>query len=445
LPTTDPRNSTSNGFFRFSEAGFQREIAVLIVALLAFALKLIIAFHTLGTNDVVIFYGFARQLTDHGLEWVYLHSIWFNHPPLSAYFLEGIYHLDHQPFFRENGFLFPFLLRAPGIISDLIAVLLLIRIQRTVPQFRMPLWALLAFAISPISLMVSGFHGNTDSVMVMFLLCAAYMCLRDRPMLSGLFFALSCQIKIVPLLFLPAFFFFWSTQRKMCRFVIPVALVSLSLWSQPLLHFPIVFLKNVFSYGGFYGLWGITYCLRMTGLPQLSKVGFYDLPAAETTIAVLLKIIIIMTTLVMAWRCRRLGPGGLIRTLACTWIVFFVFSPAICGQYLVWLAPFILLLSPVLYAHLLLSGTVFLFFFYNVMAHGFPWYYARSTTELFKLWDPWALWPWLTLVFAIPLLWNHARQQYTGIRFLSLEPVVVLSNNTACSIDGSQVPGESVD
>ena len=57
--------------------------------------------------------------------------------------------------------------------------------------------------------MVSGFHGNTDPVMVMFLVLAAHMCLKERPILAGLFLALSCQIKIVPLLFVPIFFFFW--------------------------------------------------------------------------------------------------------------------------------------------------------------------------------------------------------------------------------------------
>src|SRR5207244_8376913 len=74
---------------------------------------------------------------------------------------------------------------------------------------RIPTWALALFALSPVSLMVSGFHGNTDPVMVMLLVCAVWMCLRNRPVLAGLFFALSCQIKIVPLLFLPAFVFFW--------------------------------------------------------------------------------------------------------------------------------------------------------------------------------------------------------------------------------------------
>jgi len=44
--------------------------------------------------------------------------------------------------------------------------------------------------------MISGFHGNTDSVMTMFLTLAAYFCWRERPWWCGLCFALSCQIKV---------------------------------------------------------------------------------------------------------------------------------------------------------------------------------------------------------------------------------------------------------
>src|SRR5207253_4068590 len=60
--------------------------------------------------------------SENGLEWTYRHSISFNHPPLTAYYLRAIYQLAHQTFFRENGLTFPFLLRLPGIIADLITV-----------------------------------------------------------------------------------------------------------------------------------------------------------------------------------------------------------------------------------------------------------------------------------------------------------------------------------
>ena len=107
---------------------------------------------------------------------------------------------------------FPVLLRLPGIFADFVVLLVMIRNSKELSTQQFPNWALALFAVSPVSLMVSGFHGNTDPVMVMFLVLAAYMCLRNKPVLSGLFLALSCQIKIVPLLLVPVFFFFGMSE-----------------------------------------------------------------------------------------------------------------------------------------------------------------------------------------------------------------------------------------
>jgi Gpi18-like mannosyltransferase len=151
----------------------------------------------------------------------------------------------------------------PGIIADFLVVLVLLRITGT--DLCVPAWALALFALSPVSLMVSGFHGNTDSVMVLFFVCAVWMCLQTRPLLAGLFFALGCQIKILPLLFLPAFVFFWLSQGKIREFLIPAMTTMALLWLEPLLTFPTLFAKNVLAYGSYWGMWGITYCLSANG------------------------------------------------------------------------------------------------------------------------------------------------------------------------------------
>src|SRR5213079_1082776 len=106
-----------------------------------------------------------------------------------------------QGWCQDLGIHFPFLLRLPGIIADFLVVLILLHWTKT--SVRIPTWTLALFALSPVSFMVSGFHGNTDPVMVLFLICAVWMCLRNQSAWAGLFFALSCQIKIVPLLLLP--------------------------------------------------------------------------------------------------------------------------------------------------------------------------------------------------------------------------------------------------
>jgi hypothetical protein len=76
---------------------------VIAAALVAVALKLHIALDTEGTNDVVFFYQFANDLTQHGLEWTYRHQSKFNHPPPVSYFLRGIYSLGAIRALQENG------------------------------------------------------------------------------------------------------------------------------------------------------------------------------------------------------------------------------------------------------------------------------------------------------------------------------------------------------
>src|SRR4030095_15889556 len=86
-----------------------RTTCILVLALVAFTLKLTIAYNTIGTNDAVFFYGFAKVLSQHSLEWTYQHSRYFNHPPLTAYYLRGIYFVTEQRWCQDLGVHFPFL------------------------------------------------------------------------------------------------------------------------------------------------------------------------------------------------------------------------------------------------------------------------------------------------------------------------------------------------
>jgi uncharacterized membrane protein len=394
----------------------QQNVLIIAAALVSFALKLAIAFNTFGTNDVAAFYMFAGSLHEHGLEWTYRNGVIFfsnfpvfNHPPVTAYYLELIGHLTKNPLLRDNGLTFPFLLRLPGIVADFISVLVLIGIRNTTPIRQVPTWAMLLFALSPISIMVSGFHGNTDPIMVMFLIISAYLCLRERPVLCGIFFALSCQIKIIPLLLLPIPYFFWLKRGTASRFIVPFAMLNIALWIQPVTQFPALFLRNVFSYNGFWGSWGISYWLKLTLWSQFGG-GFFNLPMGAAAVSWTLKIGIVCTVILMAWRRRNLYGREVLDSFAYAWIFFFVFAPSIGSQYLVWLAPFILLLSPKFYGWLTLSSTLALFFLYNNLTGGLPWYIgiARNSSNEMSPVATWGIWPWATLLVGMVLFWRDA-------------------------------------
>lgn len=397
-----------------------RTAIIVALALVAMTLKLAIAYNTIGTNDAVFFYGFAKVLNEHGLEWTYAHSRYFNHPPLTACYLRGIFLLTERRWCQDLGIHFPFLLRLPGIIADFLVVLILLQFRKIDPPsqssgvagIRIPTWALALFALSPVSLMVSGFHGNTDPVMVLLLVCAVWMCLRNQAALCGLFFALGCQIKIVPLLLLPAFVFFWLSQHRSRPFLVTGGVTTVILWAQPLLNFPVLFAKNVLAYGSYWGLWGITYLLRLTRLPEFGKVSFVDLEPAQNVIVTVLKVIIVSGAIWLAWKSRQARGRVFVESLAWTWLIFFVFAPGVCPQYLIWFAPFILILSPTFYAAILVASSIFLFTFYNITSGGLPWKVALAMDEGMQHWTVWSLFPWLVIVAgAIAfLLKNHARK-----------------------------------
>lgn len=409
-PTTEKRREPG------SAPSVRPAFWVEIAAFIALVLKLVIAFNTIGTNDVVRFYQFAASLSDGGLEQTYRQMAAFNHPPLVAYFLTAIFRLAQQPWVAGAGISFAFLLRLPGIVADFVVVCLLLRLKKQEPQLHLPLWALLVFALSPVSIMVSGFHGNTDPVMVLFLILATTAAMRGRPIWCGILFALSCQIKIIPVLLLPAFFFLWNEQRRVFAFLLPLALTTVALWSEPLFHFPLVFLRNVFGYGSFWGIWGITYLLQRTGFSQFSYVDFQNLSPAQNLIGSLLKVFIVAAIIVLAWRRRRISHArGLLHSLAFAWLIFFIFAPGIGAQYLVWIAPFLLLVSSSFYAFCTTASTLFLFFFYNTISGGLPWYYGLSNGSRDASWLPWSIGPWIVLCLGMVLLWRKTTRQEAAL------------------------------
>jgi hypothetical protein len=396
---------------------------IIAVAAIGAAVKILIALMTFGTNDVVAFYEFAKAIEAHGLAWTYEHSILFNHPPLVAYLLRGLIWLSHQPALEQLGISFPFLLRLPGIVADFLVVLLLLFLVEKYPQLRPPSWALILFAASPVSLMITGFHGNTDPILVLFLVLSAIVAVRQRPLLCGLFLALSCQIKIVPLLLFPIFFFYWVHHGRARWFALTFFGASLLFCLEPLLEAPVSFARNVLGYGSFWGIWGLTYCLRLTGLREFSKANFLNLSPSQQVIMTILKIAIVAAILVLAWRRRKLPPPALFSSIGYAWLIFFVFSPGIAAQYLVWLAPFVLLLSPGFYAVLVAGSAVFLFALYTLSSGGFPWYFAHASTRLNLISAHWAVIPWLVLLGGLVALAFKARQRHRELRFLSLAPV----------------------
>lgn len=366
-------------------------LVVLLLAFAALLAKLYCAATTIGTSDVAFFHEFARTIHEQGLLAMYRATPFFNHTPLVGWFSAAAYALcdGEKPSFV-------FYLRLPAIFADLFAVLALLWLREKTG--RPAWWALAIFAASPVAFMVSGYHGNVDSVMALGVLLAALACAAGRPALCGLALGLACNIKIIPLLLAPVFFFLWWQRGRALRFAAPAVATVLLGWSYPLLTIPAIFLKSVLGYGSIWGVWGVTYALRMTDLPALRGIALAQTTPAQAAIMLGLKMIIVLGVLALAWRRRKAALPEVFATLALAWAVFFVFAPGFGAQYLVWLAPCFLVASERWYAALTAASSVALFVFYNSISHGMPWRQGFTVHSIAGQWAPWLVLPWLVLV-----------------------------------------------
>lgn len=334
----------------------------LLIALgIATLAKLVLATVTIGTNDVASWRSFA----DHAMQCGVCAYRFpgptgdpFNHPPFIIHFLKLI---------GTSTAWFPFWLRLPAILADIGTALL---VTRLMPQISTRLGVL--FALNPISILVSGFHGNTDPVMIFFVVLTVYLLKTERVSWAAAAFGMAINIKIVPLLLVPAILvYIWSRKsvRSVFLFVCIVAVIVLALSLPYILSNPLVIGKATLGYRGMYGQWGISRIL----------VAFPISIASHGMAARLTQTLIIVLTLALSVYLNRRNID-LIYQIGLIFFALFFLSSGVAVQYLTWPVPFILALgfwwSLVYYT----SAGLYIFLSYNYWSHG-QWYFAESHVE----------------------------------------------------------------
>lgn len=320
---------------------------------------------TYGSNDVYAyerFFGWSHYL---GAE-LYQAAWDFNHPPSMLHVFRILGWLTDV-----SGLWFPFWLRLPAIIADVGSLWILFEILRRRLHEASIRQALLMFAAAPALILISGFHGNTDSVMLFFLLLSVALMERGLSGRAGVAFGLAMCFKIVPVIALPVIFFHQTDRRKRIAFMGAAGITLLAAWSPYLLQSPGPVLQHVFGYRSYAGHWGISYLALQLGnvAPEwrwlnefIGRFGPYLLLASIPLLSLYL---------------RRSG-ASLYAQVGFVFFWFLSFSNGFGVQYLAWLIPWTVglgaLPSGVFYA---VSGA-FLFLVYDYWAQGMPWYLADS-------------------------------------------------------------------
>jgi len=268
---------------------------------------------------------------------------------------------------RRTGLPLGFWLRLACSLADLGSLLLLGKIlKRSGSPHRYA--TLLLVAISPVSIMVSGFHGNSDPVMVCLLLLSISLAQADRPAwLVGASFGLAMNIKVVPVIFAPVFLFYLRNTRERITFALSAAAVFIAGSLPYLAQDPALVIERIFGY--------TPVVLLDWGIPGLISI---FLPAAVSAwYAALSKVLVLSILLVASFlinRCER--KPDLFQQCACVAFLFLFFANGFGVQYLAWLVPWSAGVGATPFPFYYCVSSAFLFTVYTVWSRGFPWYAA---------------------------------------------------------------------
>ncbi len=357
----------------------KRRTGIVVAASIAFVAKLLIALNTYGTNDVYTYERFGVWAGYFGAE-LYRISPDLNHPPSMLHGLRFLIWVS-----GVTGMPFEFWLRLAGILADVGTLWLICRILGPRLAERSVYIAVLLIAIAPTEIMISGFHGNTDPVMIFFVLAAVWLAgYRGQAAAGGMVWGIAICIKITPIVLAPLLFLSLSGIRKRIALFSAAAAVVLIAWAPYLYREPRAVLGQVFGYKSSYGLWGISWLCRelANAWPASGWINSgFNRYGSSLVLAAIVAISVKMN--LMPKKPSLYAQAGL------AFLLFFSATSGFAVQYLAWLTPWVAELGALPVAWYVLTGSVFLLVVYNYWNLGMPWYlaiaYPWSSHQYFQL------------------------------------------------------------
>lgn len=235
------------------------------------ALRVMVWWFSIGSNDAHIWAGHARSILDHGLVWTYENVQIMNHPPLMGWWSAV------ANTFGPDMWTFSLWLRVPGLLGDIASVGLLWR-------FASPS-AAAVYALAPVAILVTSYHANTDGLCTVAILAGAFALDRQRWFLAGTAIAAALNVKLIPLVLLPVVFACVPDMRALVRLAGGLALAIIPYLSLDWT----VLRRNLLGYSPItVGLaeWGVTGLLSGSARAWYASNGKWIMLAAMLALAV---------------------------------------------------------------------------------------------------------------------------------------------------------------
>lgn len=368
-------------------------LALGLIAVLGAGVRLWLASSSRGTNDIATWQKFADFVAQDGVIRGYQVVVGFNHPPLIAYVAMLVGRLAAATHVR-----FEVLFKLVPLAGDVLSAAVLLRLTRR--DTRRAIDTLRYFACALVSVLVTGYHGNTDPLCVAFVLLAAVELDDGRPARAGLAFAAALNVKLIPLVVAPGLVLACRRWRDVVRLAAGT-LVGLTPFVPVLVRAPMAFYRNAIAYNSSPNYWGIY------GFMLLAGQGGRIAPPAAVSAAWYWthgRYFILAAVVAAAGLGRLRVPGwSAVRAATVALAAFLVFTPGFGVQYLVYVVPLWLAFEPgraFLYATT--SGLFALLVYYELWTGERPYY------SVFNRHYPLAA-AWLGAIVWGQLAWLFAR------------------------------------
>jgi hypothetical protein len=322
-------------------------LLILAAASCALGLKLFLAVTTAGSIDVAGFSDQLAKIKELGGIGAY-HALGkfgnpLNHPPFMIHVIKAMGYMAEHTVLP-----FSFWLRLPATLADTGSLFLVWKILERSQQLTVKPATLLLMAACPASIMISGYHGNTDAVMMLFVLATVFLLNTTSPSwIAGLAFGMALNIKVAPLIFVPATFFYLASLKQRMQFF-GAAFVVFLVGSMPYIaQDPKVITRIVFGYGSLYGNWGWTWFAKLwTNVPVSVDENSYQPTGIHATLATVGKYLMLAVIFALSWRMnrRRIKPH-LFFQYGVVVFTFIALTPGFGAQYFAWVVPFVVALG----------------------------------------------------------------------------------------------------
>lgn len=301
--------------------------------LLFVAIRLFVNIISTGSSDIYAWQDFAERISEVGVVKYYSENPLFNHPPLMGLYTYGVLQLSQLLDIRFND-----VFNIPMMIADAI-ILINIYYLSGKDKKKVFLWV-----INPISILISSYHGNSDILVLALVTYSVYFITKNRLFTSGLMYGLAINVKIIPIILFPLFFFYStglniSLRHKNLKnlnynFLIGF-LIVLTPFLWPLTGNTSDFLSNVIGYNSSPEPWGILFLFNgFNHLDVFENIDNYYFNYG--------KYLLLTTITILS--CRNFQKKEpLIKEVLMVFLLFLAIGPGFGVQYLVYPLPFIII------------------------------------------------------------------------------------------------------